>query len=327
MKNTFIRKSFSLFLLFTLVFSLFVSNNSNKENVIKTNADCVDKVILGGDSIGLSIGSYVEIVGFNSSENGLKKGDIIISINDKEVKGISDISNIINGINEKYVTLKILRDNKYEYFTREIIKNETTNKLSLGLFVRDKILGIGTMTFINVNTKKFASLGHGVENAYSYGDIYTSRVQSIRKATSGVAGEKIALINDEKIGKINTNNSIGVFGDISKVEEGNIVSISPASNIKTGKAKILTVVNGEKKEYFDIEITEVKLNTKDNIKGIKYKVTDQRLLNVSGGIVCGMSGSPILQNGSLVGAVSHVSVENPSVGYGAIAEYMYQYTL
>lgn len=327
MKNIFIKKSFSLLLFFTLFLSIFTLGLIDKENVINVNADYVDKVILGGDSIGLSIGSHVEIVGFNSSENGLEKGDIIISINDIDVKEISDISRIVNEINEKYVTLKILRSNKYQYFTRETIKNNETNNLSLGLFVRDKILGIGTMTFINVNTKKFASLGHGVEQAYDYGDIYTSRVQSIRKATSGVAGEKIALINDEKIGKINTNNSIGVFGDISKVEEGNIVSISPASNIKTGKAKILTVVNGEKKEYFDIEITEVKLNTKDNVKGIKYKVTDQRLLNVSGGIVCGMSGSPILQNGKLVGAVSHVSVENPSVGYGAIAEYMYQYTL
>lgn len=325
MKNV-LKKCFSLFTVLLIALGLFAFINKSNYNIIQVNGQEKHKVLLGGDSIGLSIGSYVEIVGFNSNENGLVKGDIIISINDKEVKRIDDVHTIINDINEKYVTLKILRNNKYEYFTREIIINED-NTRSLGLFVRDKILGIGTMTFVNLDTKKFASLGHGVENAFSNGDIYTSRVQSIKKATSGVAGEKIALINDEKIGQIKVNNNLGVFGNISKIEEGEIINLSNASEIKTGKAQILTVVNGEQKEYFDIEILEVKLDTKDHIKGIKYKVTDQRLLNVSGGIVCGMSGSPIIQNGSLVGAVSHVSVDRPSIGYGVIAEYMYKFTL
>lgn len=325
MKNV-LKKCFSLFTVLLITLGLFAFINKTNDNIIQVNGQEKHKVLLGGDSIGLSIGSYVEIVGFNSNENGLVKGDIIISINDKEVKRIDDVHTIINDINEKYVTLKILRNNKYEYFTREIIINED-NTRSLGLFVRDKILGIGTMTFVNLDTKKFASLGHGVENAFSNGDIYTSRVQSIKKATSGVAGEKIALINDEKIGQIKVNNNLGVFGNINKIEEGEIINLSNASEIKTGKAQILTVVNGEQKEYFDIEILEVKIDTKDHIKGIKYKVTDQRLLNVSGGIVCGMSGSPIIQNGSLVGAVSHVSVDRPSIGYGVIAEYMYKFTL
>lgn len=325
MKNV-LKKCFSLFTVLLIALGLFAFINKSNDNIIQVNGQEKHKVLLGGDSIGLSIGSYVEIVGFNSNENGLVKGDIIISINDKEVKRIDDVHAIINDINEKYVTLKILRNNKYEYFTREIIINED-NTRSLGLFVRDKILGIGTMTFVNLDTKKFASLGHGVENAFSNGDIYTSRVQSIKKATSGVAGEKIALINDEKIGQIKVNNNLGVFGNINKIEEGEIINLSNASEIKTGKAQILTVVSGEQKEYFDIEILEVKLDTKDHIKGIKYKVTDQRLLNVSGGIVCGMSGSPIIQNGSLVGAVSHVSVDRPSIGYGVIAEYMYKFTL
>ena len=325
MKNV-LKKCFSLFTVLLITLGLFAFINKTNDNIIQVNGQEKHKVLLGGDSIGLSIGSYVEIVGFNSNENGLVKGDIIISINDKEVKRIDDVHTIINDINEKYVTLKILRNNKYEYFTREIIINED-NTRSLGLFVRDKILGIGTMTFVNLDTKKFASLGHGVENAFSNGDIYTSRVQSIKKATSGVAGEKIALINDEKIGQIKVNNNLGVFGNINKIEEGEIINLSNASEIKTGKAQILTVVNGEQKEYFDIEILEVKIDTKDHIKGIKYKVTDQRLLNVSGGTVCGMSGSPIIQNGSLVGAVSHVSVDRPSIGYGVIAEYMYKFTL
>ncbi len=321
-----LKKCFSLFTIFILTLGLFTFVNNLDDNLVKASVQENCKVLLGGDSIGLSIGSHVEIVGFNSSENGLVKGDIIISINDKDVKGVDDIHKIINEINDKYVTLKILRNNKYEYFTREIIINEDNSK-SLGLFVRDKILGIGTMTFVNLDTKKFASLGHGVENAFNNGDIYTSRVQSIKKATSGVAGEKIALINDEKIGNIKVNNNKGVFGNMSKIEEGEIIKLSKASEIKTGKAQILTVVSGEQKEYFDIEILEVKLDTKDHIKGIKYKVTDRRLLNVSGGIVCGMSGSPIIQNNSLVGAVSHVSVDKPSIGYGVIAEYMYKFTL
>lgn len=326
MENIKLKKCFSLFSIIFIIIALFAFANKSNNKIIQTNSQSADKVLLGGDSIGLSIGSHVEIVGFNTEEDGLVKGDIIISINDKLVKNIEDVHNIVNEINENYVTLKILRNNKYEYFTRKLIINEDNSK-SLGLFVRDKILGIGTMTFVNLETKKFASLGHGVENAYNNGDIYTSRVQSIKKATSGVAGEKIALINDEKIGNIKVNNNMGVFGNMNKIEAGEIITISKASNIKTGKAKILTVVSGDKKEYFDIEILEVRLDTKDHIKGIKYKVTDERLLNVSGGIVCGMSGSPIIQNNTLVGAVSHVSIDKPSIGYGVIAEYMYKFTL
>lgn len=326
MKNIKLKKCFSLFTIIFIIIALFAFANKSNNKIIQTNSQSADKVLLGGDSIGLSIGSHVEIVGFNTEEDGLVKGDIIISINDKSVKNIEDVHNIVNEINENYVTLKILRNNKYEYFTRKLIINDDNSK-SLGLFVRDKILGIGTMTFVNLETKKFASLGHGVENAYDNGDIYTSRVQSIKKATSGVAGEKIALINDEKIGNIKVNNNMGVFGNMNKIEAGEIITISKASNIKTGNAKILTVVSGDKKEYFDIEILEVRLDTKDHIKGIKYKVTDERLLNVSGGIVCGMSGSPIIQNNTLVGAVSHVSIDKPSIGYGVIAEYMYKFTL
>lgn len=326
MENIKLKKCFSLFSIIFIIIALFAFANKSNNKIIQTNSQSADKVLLGGDSIGLSIGSHVEIVGFNTEEDGLVKGDIIISINDKLVKNIEDVHNIVNEINENYVTLKILRNNKYEYLTRKLIINEDNSK-SLGLFVRDKILGIGTMTFVNLETKKFASLGHGVENAYDNGDIYTSRVQSIKKATSGVAGEKIALINDEKIGNIKVNNNMGVFGNMNKIEAGEIITISKASNIKTGNAKILTVVSGDKKEYFDIEILEVRLDTKDHIKGIKYKVTDERLLNVSGGIVCGMSGSPIIQNNTLVGAVSHVSIDKPSIGYGVIAEYMYKFTL
>ena len=326
MENIKLKKCFSLFSIIFIIIALFAFANKSNNKIIQTNSQSADKVLLGGDSIGLSIGSHVEIVGFNTEEDGLVKGDIIISINDKLVKNIEDVHNIVNEINENYVTLKILRNNKYEYFTRKLIINDDNSK-SLGLFVRDKILGIGTMTFVNLETKKFASLGHGVENAYNNGDIYTSRVQGIKKATSGVAGEKIALINDEKIGNIKVNNNMGVFGNMNKIEAGEIITISKASNIKTGNAKILTVVSGDKKEYFDIEILEVRLDTKDHIKGIKYKVTDERLLNVSGGIVCGMSGSPIIQNNTLVGAVSHVSIDKPSIGYGVIAEYMYKFTL
>ena len=327
MKNVLYKKSFSLFIVFAFLLSLFGFVNIKSDKVISTNVEYVDKVLLGGDSIGLSIGSHVEIIGFNSNENGLMKEDIIISIDGKEVKSINDVQKFVNETSNNYVTLKILRNNKYEYFTREIIVNPESGSKTLGIFVRDKILGIGTMTFINLNTQKFASLGHGVDNAYNFGEIYTSQVQSIKKATSGVAGEKIAIIKDEHLGSISINNSIGVFGNASKIEEGTIISIAKSSNIHTGKAQILTVVNGEKKEYFDIEILDVKLNTQNNVKGIKYKVTDERLLSISGGIVCGMSGSPIIQDNTLVGAVSHVSVDKPNIGYGAIAEYMYQYTL
>ena len=319
---------FKIFQLLIFSFLLLVSF-SFKENddYINTNNEYVDKVLIGGDSIGLSIGSHVEIIGFNTEEDGLKKGDIIVSINNQEIKSVNDISKVIMSCNEENVIIKVLRNNKYELFTRKISFDEANNKKSLGLFVRDKILGIGTLSFVNLNTQRYAALAHGVDNAYDQGAIYTSRVQNIKKATSGVAGEKIAMINDQEIGDIDINNDVGIFGKYSNIKEGEIVSIAKAKNIKLGKAKILTVVKGEVKEYFDIEITDINTNTKDNIKGIKFKVCDKELIDISGGVICGMSGSPIIQDGVLIGAVSHVSVNNPLIGYACIAEYMYKYTL
>ena len=189
------------------------------------------------------------------------------------------------------------------------------------------MLGIGTLSFVYDN--KFASLGHGIyENNelinINNGDLTYSNVVSIKKATLNQSGEKRATLASNKIGEIKTIKDSGVYGVISQKINKNKVKIADIEDVKCDDAVIYTVINGNKVETFDIEIIETKYQNSINSKGIKIKVTDSSLLNETGGIIQGMSGSPIIQNGELVGVVSHVTLDNPMIGYAVYAKWMYE---
>lgn len=318
-----------IFFIIFLCFSLTISIN------IKANNDIY--VIPGGESIGLKIETGVEIVGkYSVSTNNGKKnpwqksnieiGDYIEKVNDYNVENNESLLKILKQIDESSCILTIKRNNKLIKTNIDIVKTNT-NEPSIGLYVKDKMLGIGTLSFVYDN--KFASLGHGIyENNelinINNGDLTYSNVVSIKKATLNQSGEKRATLVSNKIGEIKTIKDSGVYGVISQKINKNKVKIADIEDVKCDDAVIYTVINGNKVETFDIEIIETKYQNSINSKGIKIKVTDSLLLNETGGIIQGMSGSPIIQNGELVGVVSHVTLDNPMIGYAVYAKWMYE---
>lgn len=302
---------------------------------IKIEAKNLEQVILGGDSIGLQMNSQVHVVGFYEIETesgkitpwknaNILEGDIIITIDDQKVTSNADIARLIKG--KEFVMIKLQRKNEYVSTPIEIAINKQGSE-SLGIYIKDKILGIGTLTFINPQNNTFGALGHSVSSSCNSGNLLVSSIKSIRKATPGTPGEKYASLSNNHIGTITKNLPIGIFGTIDNINSTNKIAIQKASNVKTGKAQIVTVINGNTKEYFDIEIVEVKKQHPGEIKGMKIRITDQDLINATGGIIQGMSGSPILQDGYLVGALSHVVVNSPTLGYAVFAEWMYKETM
>ena len=318
-----------IFFIIFLCFCLTISIN------IKANNDIY--VMPGGESIGLKIETGVEIVGkYTVSTNDGKKnpwqksnieiGDYIEKVNDYNVENNESLLKILKQLDESTCVLTIKRNNKLIKTNIDIVKTNTKEP-SIGLYVKDKMLGIGTLSFVYDN--KFASLGHGIyENNelinINNGDLTYSNVVSIKKATLNQSGEKRATLASTKIGEIKTIKDSGVYGVISQKINKNKVKIADIEDVKCDDAVIYTVINGNKVETFDIEIIETKYQNSINSKGIKIKVTDSVLLNETGGIIQGMSGSPIIQNGELVGVVSHVTLDNPMIGYAVYAKWMYE---
>lgn len=286
-----------------------------------------DEVILGGENVGIEVNSSgVLVVGFYNvngtspgRDAGLKIGDTILKVDDTVIQGITDLSKHFNDSK----TLKIT------YKHGNIIKNTTLNLVKdgkiykTGLYVKDSIVGIGTLTFIDPSTKRFGALGHeileqttGTKFEIKNGKIFESNVTGIEKANRGSVGEKNAIYNEDKVyGKIDKNDVTGIYGNYSKnYNERDLIKIS--NDVEEGKAFIKTVISGQKKQDFEINILNVDKN--HETKNILFEVTDETLLNKGNGIVQGMSGSPIVQNDKLVGAVTHVVVDDPHKGYGIL---------
>lgn len=301
----------------------------------QVKADTNYYVIPGGESIGLKINTGVEVVGKYTvqTEDGkcnpwkdskINVGDYIKAVNNVTISTGIDLTNYLQKNNEKEITLVVNRDN--EEFKTTINVVETNNhERTIGLYVKDKILGIGTLSFVYEN--KFASLGHGIyddnELMSSYnGDLTWSTVAGIKKATINSAGEKRATLNATNIGKINQIKETGVYGTLNSSLRKNKIQVASTTEVTTGKAVMYTVIKNNNVEVFDVEIIETMSQSTIDSKGIKIKVTDSELLDATGGIIQGMSGSPIIQNGKLVGVVSHVTLENPQIGYAIYAEWM-----
>src|SRR5690554_2008133 len=223
---------------------------------LQVNAFETRTVVLGGESIGLQINSKVSIVGFYDVEtNNHKKispwkdsdileGDIIISVDDNKVESNANITKII--ANKQKVKLKLLRNQEKYINTYIDVVTDKYGKKSIGLYVKDKILGVGTLTFIDPVTKGYGALGHSIANGQNEGQLLLSSIKSIRKASPGIPGEKYATLSNSLIGSITKNTDIGIFGKVNKIVDGQKIKIQGANKVRPGKAQILTVVRDRK---------------------------------------------------------------------------------
>lgn len=287
-------------------------------------------VIPGGNTIGIEVNSKgVLVIDFYevnnkliAKESGFKINDLITEVENIKVESINDMVNVINNTNKSQIKFKVKRNN----ITKEInlkVNNEERGILKTGLYVKDKINGIGTLSYIDPTTKIFASLGHEIIESKTKqkfeikdGSIYEATVSNITKSEIGKAGEKNAVYNKQEIyGQIYENEESGIYGKyLEDITNKETIEIAEINQIKLGKAIIKTVINDNLIEDFTINI--LKINKDNSTKNILFEITDERLLKETGGIVQGMSGSPIIQDNKLIGAVNYVVVNDPKKGYG-----------
>jgi len=307
-----------------------------------------EDVYIGGIPLGFAIKTKgVLVVGSNtilSADGGvdtvksieIKEGDIILKINDTNITDCDDIPEFLASNYGKTAILSILRNG--EILTCNIVPEQDlqSGDYKIGLWVKDDASGIGTLTFVKQSDSGFGALGHaitdfetGVEIPIQDGKIYKCNLIGINKAEKNSPGELRCIFLQGVNGKgvIEKNTKFGVYGTVTDVEslvDNNLVAeIGSRMTIKTGSAKIVSSVSGMREEY-DIEIIKTSYQPESNDKSFVFRVTDKRLLKLTGGILQGMSGSPILQNGKLIGAVTHVFVSDPTKGYGIYADWMIQ---
>lgn len=293
------------------------------------------EVVLGGENVGIKVYSDgVLVVGFYDVKGispgydaGLKIGDAIIQIEDTQINKIDDLSKVMdtNDIKLDVVYKRNGKENK----TTISLKKDSDGTLKTGLYVKDSITGIGTLTFIDPETKMYGALGHeitvkdtGQKFSISSGKIYSSYVTSIEKSDRNDPGGKNATLNsNDVIGTISKNEKNGIYGKYSSAYNvDDLISVADDFEVKLGKAYIYTVIDKDKKEKFEIEILSI--DTSHKTKNILFEVTDERLLKKTNGIVQGMSGSPIVQNDKIIGAVTHVVVDLPEKGFGILISRM-----
>ena len=314
---------------------------------LKVNVIEPDRYFAGGETLGFSLQSKgVILIGGNYilsqkgiekpfENSGLKTGDIITHINNNEINNVKDISLILesyDGISG--LDLQINRMGNIMNIRIYPALDTLTNTYKLGLWVKEDAVGIGTLTFVNATTKRFGSLGHSINDSetnecidVSGGNIYESRILGIKKGRSGKAGELMGTFNKENVvGSVDKNCEYGVYGFVDNVETFSAgktsIDIGGRLSAKPGKAQIYSCLDGENIEAYDIEIIKTNFQSSCNEKSMVIRVTDKELIEKTGGIVQGMSGSPIIQDSKLIGAVTHVFVNDATKGFGIYIDWM-----
>ena len=305
------------------------------------------KVVVLGDLVGLKLytnGVLVvgmsEISGIDNNKykpyekTGIKEGDMIIEVNKQSVTCTADLLNSINQAQENEITIVYVRDGNIEQTSIKPVKTED-NCYKIGLWVRDIAAGVGTVSFYEPSTGLFAALGHGILDIdteelleISTGDFVTANIVSIKKGERGNPGKiQGSIDNQYAIGQVYKNTQFGVFGNLKNLSVLNVnlqdtMEVAFRDEIKLGKASIICTLENNKKDKYEVEIQKIDKNNNWDNKSMVIKVTDKRLIDKTGGIIQGMSGSPIIQNGKLIGALTHVLVSEPTMGYGIFADMM-----
>lgn len=289
-----------------------------------------DFIIPGGETLGIEINSKgIMVIGFyqingkyNKGNPELKPGDYITKVNNIDVYTVDDLTSVIeDNISKSGVKITYNRNGKIKTSNLELVKDDNIYKT--GLYVKDSITGIGTLSYIDPETKVFGALGHEIVESNTKstveiksGIIFRNYITSIDKSTNGVPGSKNAkFYYDTTYGRIIKNTNVGIYGIYdAMLPQKDLIEVAEPNEIKIGKAYIETVLNGEEIKQYDINITGI--NESSDIKNINFEIIDEELLDKTGGVVQGMSGSPIIQNNKIIGAVTHVVIDNPSNGYG-----------
>jgi len=304
------------------------------------------RVVPGGHSVGVMLQTEgVTVVGhspvylkdgqicYPAKEAGLELGDNILEINKNKIQNEKHAADLINKLGT-VGSLEILVKQKGQKKLLSVIPKfcEDTKSFRIGLYIRDNAAGVGTLTFYNPKGRQYGALGHMIVDLDTVegkekGRIVKADIQGIKPGKKGEPGEKIGMFNgDELRGSIEINSNFGIFGKLNKPLVNpyfkNGVPIALSNQIREGSAEIITVISGDKLEKFDIKILRVLPQHQPTGKGLVIQITDPKLLKTTGGIIQGMSGSPIIQDGKLVGAVTHVFVNDPTKGYGCLAEWM-----
>ena len=301
-----------------------------------TTSDSVvgERVLIpGGQSVGIQMDVKGALIVGVENSSGPKVGDMIVAVNDIKVDGPDDVNAIVDGRKET-VKLTVVRDKKsidYEITPRY---DSESGAYKLGFWIKERIAGIGTLSFYDPETNRFAALGHGIYEAETglllesrSGKLLNTRVNQIQAGRKGEPGEIGGVIYnfENPLGEIEKNTEFGIYGsadDGQNLQLNNPMVMASKEEIEKGSAYILTTIDGTAVERFEIEITKVHHQRSAECKGLEFKVVDKKLLETCGGIVQGMSGSPIIQNNRIIGAVTHVFVNNPQKGYGIFAEWM-----
>ncbi len=300
------------------------------------------EVYVGGNPIGMKVkskgvvivsDSIIDLESSTIEKNKiLKNGDIILRINGQDINSMEDIDKVLDYAENGRVVVDFKRDNKEQTKEITLLKNDE-NKYKLGVWVRDDFSGVGTLTFVRKDNFEFAALGHPVTNDKSEniidisdGQLYNCSLVGINKGYKNDPGElKCVFVQKNQEGNIIKNTKFGIYGYLNNTK--NLIDTNLTANlggrlsVKPGKAKLISSVSGIREEY-DIEIIKANYQSKSNDKSIIFRVKDKRLLELTGGIVQGMSGSPIMQNGKLIGAVTHVFLSDPTKGYAVYSDWM-----
>lgn len=341
MKHFFKTKYILIVMMFVLFYGALYQEEELQKS-INVNSQVNDEVMVCGYPIGVYLkydGILVARVGTFYDENSicvspsrskLQQGDIITAVNGKNVDDKMTFSKYVEEYGEEDMILTVKRNNEEIEVKLKPHKDKEGNK-KLGIWVRDDTQGIGTLTYIKTDGS-FGALGHGINDIdtgniipIKKGALYEAMVVDIKKGENGNPGEFIGAINYNnkyKLGSINLNSKIGIYGKFDGIPQNEkLYKVAKKYEIEVGTAYIVSYVEGERKEY-EIKITDVDVSDEKFNKGIEFQVTDKALLAITNGIVQGMSGSPIVQNGRIVGAVTHVLVNDPTRGYGIFIENM-----
>lgn len=282
-------------------------------------------LVVGMSAVDTSTGSYNP-----AKSSGIKVGDVIVSINGETVSSTEQVAQRVEESGGKSLTFKIRRDNILFDVQFVPAKSVNENRWKAGLWVRDSSAGIGTLTFYSPSSQVFAGLGHPVCDVdtgetlpLSSGEIVPAKIYSVNRGVSGTPGELRGGFEKGTLGNLTVNGETGIYGTLSNLPTlSDPVPVAMKQQVKSGSAQVLTTIDGTTPKLYDIRIDQVRYNDSSPTRNMVIVITDQELLDKTGGIVQGMSGSPILQDGKLIGAVTHVFVNDPTKGFAIFAENM-----